>query len=164
MIGNDVVDLELAKIESNWKRKGYVEKIFTKEEQLLISNFKNQDNAVWILWSRKEAAYKIYNRQSKIRSYIPLEFHCHDLSTIEGMLYGKVICKGNTYYTRTEITLNMVHTIAVNHKSDFDKVQYLTTPSVIKKNKTIPYFYDGSTIKPLSISHHGRFHSTVALF
>ena len=36
MIGNDVVDLELAKKESNWQRRGFLSKIFTKNEQRLI--------------------------------------------------------------------------------------------------------------------------------
>ena len=34
--GNDIVDLSLAKTESNWKRKGFLEKIFT-ENSLLIN-------------------------------------------------------------------------------------------------------------------------------
>jgi len=57
MIGNDIVDLELALKESNWKRKGFLNKIFTNEEQLLISSAINPEIMVWNLWSRKEAAY-----------------------------------------------------------------------------------------------------------
>jgi hypothetical protein len=33
MIGNDVVDLALAQKESNWKRKGFLNKLFTSVEQ-----------------------------------------------------------------------------------------------------------------------------------
>ena len=43
MIGNDIVDLALAQKESNWKRKGFLNKIFTEKEQLLILNAKNND-------------------------------------------------------------------------------------------------------------------------
>ena len=32
-IGNDIVDLNLAKTESNWQRKGFLEKQFTQKEQ-----------------------------------------------------------------------------------------------------------------------------------
>ena len=32
MIGNDVVDLQLAKTQSNWQRKGFLEKQFTEFE------------------------------------------------------------------------------------------------------------------------------------
>ena len=41
MIGNDIVDLALAKKQSNWRRKGYFEKIFTQQEQHLINNTQN---------------------------------------------------------------------------------------------------------------------------
>jgi hypothetical protein len=37
VIGNDIVDLAARK-ESNWKRPGYLNKIFTTKEQLLISS------------------------------------------------------------------------------------------------------------------------------
>ena len=42
MIGNDIVDLALAQKESNWKRKGFLDKIFTLQEQLFI----NLSNAI----------------------------------------------------------------------------------------------------------------------
>ncbi len=60
MIGNDVVDLALAKVESNWQRKGYLDKLFTTKEQNLIFCSENPTIMVWILWSRKEAVYKIH--------------------------------------------------------------------------------------------------------
>ena len=33
MIGNDVVDLRRALVESNWKRKGFLTKVFSDSEQ-----------------------------------------------------------------------------------------------------------------------------------
>jgi hypothetical protein len=42
VIGNDIVDLALARKESNWKRPGYLNKIFTTKEQLLISSAENR--------------------------------------------------------------------------------------------------------------------------
>ena len=56
MIGNDIVDLALAEKESNWKRKGFIDKIFTPQEQSLIKTSINQEIIIWNLWSRKEAA------------------------------------------------------------------------------------------------------------
>jgi phosphopantetheinyl transferase (holo-ACP synthase) len=58
MIGNDVVDLVLAR-KKVWRRTGYLQKIFTESEQLLIENSSNPHVLVWKLWSMKEAAYKI---------------------------------------------------------------------------------------------------------
>ena len=73
MIGNDVVDIQLAKIESNWQRKGYLDKIFTENEQIYISNSLEPDIAVWNLWTRKEAAYKIWNTQTGLRKFNPTD-------------------------------------------------------------------------------------------
>ena len=47
MIGNDIVDLALAQKESNWKRKGFLDKIFTLQEQLFINLSENQEIEVW---------------------------------------------------------------------------------------------------------------------
>ena len=39
MVGNDLVDLQIAKSQSNWRRKGFLEKQFTiKEQQLILQN------------------------------------------------------------------------------------------------------------------------------
>ncbi len=46
MIGNDIVDLVQARFQSNWKRKGFVQKIFTQKEQELIFSSKNPENMV----------------------------------------------------------------------------------------------------------------------
>ena len=46
MIGNDIVDLVQARLQSNWKRKGFVEKIFTQKEQELIFSSQNPENMV----------------------------------------------------------------------------------------------------------------------
>ena len=86
MIGNDIIDLALALKESNWKRKGFLDKIFTKNEQLLILNTQNPEVMVWNLWSRKEAAYKIYNRQTGIRGYFPLQLECFNMEIIDEVI------------------------------------------------------------------------------
>ena len=97
MIGNDIVDLTLARKESHWKRVGFLEKIFTKREQLLILNAQNKEQMVWNLWTRKEAVYKIYNRQTGIRAFIPLQLECFDSKIINGIILGKVVCNNIIY-------------------------------------------------------------------
>lgn len=156
MIGNDIVDLALAKKESNWHRKCYLDKIYTKSEQTLISIAENQEEMVWNLWSRKEAVYKIYNRQTGIRAYIPLKIECFDL--VEHI--GKVVCFDTVYYTKTEITKNYIHTTAVLNKNDFEKIVYLNSNDNLSKRNGIP-FYD--ITKPVSKSHHGAFERIVTL-
>jgi phosphopantetheinyl transferase (holo-ACP synthase) len=165
MIGNDIVDLALARKESNWKRKGFLDKIFTTKEQLLISNAEDQEAMVWNLWSRKEAAYKIYNRKTQIRGYFPLQLECFELEIIDGISFGKVVIKKHIYFTKTEITTQFVHTIAVENVQDFDTIKILENRKNIQKNNGIPSYLekDNSVLIPISICHHGRFEQIVSL-
>ncbi|WP_310560626.1 4'-phosphopantetheinyl transferase superfamily protein [Flavobacterium sp.] len=165
MIGNDIVDLALAQQESNWKRKGFLDKIFSKNEQLLISNAENPAIMVWNLWSRKEAAYKIYNRKTQIRGYFPLQFECFDLRSIDGIIFGKVAIKSFVYFTKTEINFEFIHTIAVENTRGFQNIKTLENRKNIKKNNGIPNYFDeyNSVSKLVSISHHGRFERIISV-
>ena len=162
MIGNDIVDLAVAQKESNWKRKSFLDKIFTNYEQCLILNSQYQDCMVWNLWSRKEAAYKIYNRQTEIRGFFPLQLAC-DFQNIEK---GTVSIKGNIYHTFTEITKEFIHTIAVSKINDLHNIKLLDSKTKIEKVNGIPLIKDEVThkIKPVSISHHGRFEKNITFF
>jgi len=71
MIGNDIVDLQLARKESNWQRPRFLGKIFTEEEQYFIHTANDKDVAVWLLWSGKESVYKIIARLEKRRFFAP---------------------------------------------------------------------------------------------
>lgn len=157
MIGNDIIDLSLAKTESNWKRRGFLYKIFTPKEQLLILETQNPEMMVWNLWSRKESAYKIYNRQTGIRAFIPLKLECFDAHTE----IGKVICDEHIYFTKTEITDQYIHTFSVTNISDFDKISVLHNATPIKKLNGLPFISSNSQI--VSVSHHGQFQRLVTL-
>ena len=161
MIGNDIVDLALAQKESNWKRNGFLDKIFTQSEQLLILNWQNSENMVWNLWSRKEAAYKIYNRQTGIRVYNPLQLECNFDSETSGL----VTIKEHTYHTKTTISSQYIYTIAVINFTDFQTIQYMESTKNIVKMNGIPNRFDSlkSVLKPASITHHGRFTRVIAL-
>lgn len=160
MLGNDIVDLALAKRESNWKRKGFLDKIFTKSEQLLIHEAGNPDVMVWNLWSRKEAAYKIYNRQTGIRGYIPTQLECF----YENETLGMVFCNRNIYYTQTQISKDVIRTIAVTAKDNFNKILKVNPETKISKINGYPFIFDEQNkIRiPVSISHHGRFYECIS--
>lgn len=164
MIGNDIIDLALAKKESNWKRKGFLGKIFTAEEQLLISGSANPEVAVWNLWSRKEAAYKIYNRQTGVRAFMPKKLECFDTEINDGIIYGRVVCCNEVYFTRTMITPDYIETHAVTDIADFDKIKSIGPAAGIVKTNGIPNYFDpGNKIwKPISKSHHGRFERIIS--
>jgi phosphopantetheinyl transferase (holo-ACP synthase) len=160
MIGNDVVDLELSRKESNWQRKGFLDKIFTKKEQLLIQKSGNQEIAVWDLWSRKEAVYKIWNRETGIRKYNPIQFECFDLE----LKIGKVRFELELYFTKTKITNSFIHTIAVSDKADFLNIITLENSVKIQKENGIPFYRDKSIeIYPVSKSQHGRFERIISI-
>ena len=151
MIGNDVVDLVLAQKESNWKRKGFLNKLFTSFEQDLIQKAPNQDKMVWMLWSIKESVYKAYQRISYNEGFYPikieiLEINSKNESVIE--LFGKF------FYGKTTIDNDFIKTVVVLNKSDFDKIYYLNTSIYTKNENGLPI--DLASKKPISVSHHGR--------
>ncbi|OIV40429.1 4'-phosphopantetheinyl transferase family protein [Flavobacterium johnsoniae] len=169
MIGNDVIDLLQSRRESNWQRKGFIEKLFTLNEQLLISHAKDPELMVWILWSMKEAAYKVYNRKTKIREYIPKKLVCSleskNLDYINrNVIKGNVICSEDLYYTKTILSNNSIHTIAVSILDDLDKVIEIEKQSIIKDQNGIPFLISSQNKKQdVSISNHGRFEKVVTI-
>ncbi len=159
MIGNDIVDLALAKKESNWQRKGFLNKIFTLQEQLQIHSSENQNSMIWSLWSRKEAAYKIYNRQSGIRKYNPIQFDCFASED------GKIVFGNQVYYSRTEISPEFIYSEAIQLISDFERIKLIKRPETIQVQNGIPSYFDtfDSSTKPLSITNHGRFERIITI-
>lgn len=165
MIGNDIVDLDLARKESNWKRKGFLDKIFSKREQILINSAANSEIMVWELWSRKEAAYKIYNRQTGIRAFNPLQLECYDSKILDGIIFGKVHCNKNVYYTKTISSSEFINTISVVNREDFNAIQSIKNTNEIIKIDGIPNIFNRqkAILKPASISHHGRFSESITV-
>jgi len=158
VIGNDIVDLKLANTEINWRRNGFLNKIFTQQEQNQILTSKIPDLTVWSFWSRKEAAYKIYNRQSGIRKFNPIQYECFDLEL------ERVVFEDSEFYTRTQINSEFVYTEAVLNLSDFDKIKTILKPLKIYKKDGVPNYLDQNLVlKPLSITHHGTFERVITI-
>jgi phosphopantetheinyl transferase (holo-ACP synthase) len=176
LIGNDIIDLSLAKIESNWHRRGFLEKLFTENEQKLISAAPNPFVIVWKFWSMKEAAYKVYTQQDKQRFFAPKKFDCLLISENKGL----VNFKNQIFYTSTIVTRSYIFTLASVEKEikAYSKIvmpqfidnmikiklQDLTSfyAEVIKQKKTknmVPLYYyrDILLTKSCSISHHGKY-------
>lgn len=164
MIGNDVIDILQSRHESNWRRKGYIEKLFTPSEQLLISQTSDPETMLWLLWSMKEAAYKIYNRQTKIRAYIPQKLECTIISKNVHYATGQVILE-NVYYTKTNFSKDSLHTIAVTSKDHLNNVIEIEKKDIIKDHNGIPFLSQPSSsiLKDVSVSHHGRFEKVVTI-
>lgn len=159
MIGNDVVDLAVAKTESNWKRKGYLDKIATASEQLLLQKSTNQELAFWNLWSRKEAVYKIIIQKGGKRGYYPIKIVCLDLN----LEYGVVQFQNQIFYTKTTVTAESVYSLAVEDVINFEKIKALENNHLLFKVDGIPFISLNNLVKNVSKTHHGKFERIVYL-
>ena len=185
MIGNDIVDLKLASIESNWRRKGYLDKVFTKTEQDLILNSNDSFKMVWLLWSMKESAYKVYVQQFEKRFFSPKKIECTLMSNTTGTVkfYDHQYCTEsiiNNNYIATTTTINYDDPVLVDnfhlkkstykfqHKNCYinlkkvisNKMNYSLNEMDIKKNSVgIPrlFFKDKEQKINFTISHHGNY-------
>ena len=134
MIGNDIVDLNLAKTESNWRRKGFLEKQFTDFEIKEILSSVNPFMQVWLFWSMKEAAYKCYTQEYQKRFFAPKKFSCKIVSNSKGI----VQIEDEIYLTKSTITENYIHTIAnegkgLNLTSDFFLIETNKASSFVRE-------------------------------
>lgn len=110
MIGNDIVDIQTAAKENNWKRTGFLDKIFSLAEQQYIQESPDPGQMVWRLWSMKESACKVHMRQRGERSFTPLKFQC----TIYNDDSGSVLTADGhyQYITSTIHTEEYIYSIA----------------------------------------------------
>lgn len=183
MIGNDLIDLASAKKESNWKRNGYLNKIYTPSEQLIITTAANSELLVWILWSMKEAAYKANHRITLLKEYAPIKINCQITKQENDIYYGIAIYNSLKYNTKTFVTNEYILTIAIHNSDDFSLIKqifitdhpvkyeeylksngYLNLNEKIVKNEFgIPNLYNeiSNEFRPVSITHHGRFLSLI---
>ena len=181
-VGNDIVDLKVAATESNWERKGFLNKIFTAREREYISNSNNKFNTVWRLWSMKESAYKLYTQQNGERFFNPKKLECTIFSKNE----GQVIVGESWFSTSTKSNNNLIFSTALIDKSttviscDFKinncaqseqthsailhYIAFLTkfklSKLTIKKSaNNVPclYFQNEQLPWSISLSHHGTF-------
>ena len=172
MLGNDVIDRSLAARQSNWRRKGYLDKIFSPAEQLEVNRTDDQDLVVWLIWSMKEAAYKIVNRTMGKRFFDPLALVC-DFDMGQGIASGTVSFQQKVFATSTEIGPDFIHTIALGHGLAFSDVEVvhganqagylqrfnLENPAIrLEKNRELLpeiYHHGRKEATMASISHHG---------
>jgi len=165
MIGNDIIDLQLAKKESNWKRPRYLQKIFTEKEQKFLEDTTNKDIAIWILWSRKESAYKIVARMKRCRFYAPKKLENtipnFDCPTPFSLSKGQITFEDYTFSTKSKITDAYIHTVAQwgNNKKpvitcsfSFDQNDYPSQRTITRHKLLTAYAkFNNCSIADLSI-------------
>lgn len=112
--GNDIVDLQRATIESNWRRAGYLQKIFSAKEIEDIHTSIDPNKMVWLYWSMKETAYKCISRALKLRFYSPAKLTC-DLDDIaESQVRGYVQYEDFKIETSSKVTSEYISTFSRN--------------------------------------------------
>lgn len=183
MIGNDIIDLEVAKHNSRWEEQRFLDKLFSSEEQNFILSDENRFQNIWRLWSMKESAYKIVSKLDGIVRFNPKDFECYITNSTDGQVIFRNTCFSTLSETdpkfiytdaflNTECTSEVFHLQHSDAKSQHEKMnQYasqifsgLTEISqdiieIRKDTSGVPYFYvDGILQKEqLSITHHGHF-------
>ena len=183
MIGNDVIDLQLAAVQSNWQRPGFREKAFTERENRLIDGSEDPFGTVWRLWSMKESGYKAYMRLHPKRFFDPKKLQC----SIAENRSGEVQVAGYSFWTETTCDEDRLYTTAVVGKEPICMGACFTIPDLedasaychqrliehcadhwsvlyeqLRIEKTVqgvPRISCGSLNKSraISISHHGKF-------
>ncbi len=170
MIGNDIIDLQLARTQSNWQRPGFLEKQFTEREIQFIQDSEHPFQSVWRLWSMKEAVYKVVVQQFEKRFFAPKKLEC----TVFSDSKGEVVFEGESFQVRTESTAEYIYSVTgdssfrwlnvQSEQSFFKEVErsigHSSTQLNIKKNKLgIPKLFsdEEQVSNSFTKTHHGRF-------
>ncbi len=124
MIGNDIVDLHHAVQHHNWRRPGYVEKVFTIAERDQIAQSQTPDRLVWTLWSVKESAYKLSMQAGAVRKYAPKQIEAQ-LVTVEddGVASYSAHYEGQKCRVLVEQTASYVHSVALPWMMSGNKIR-----------------------------------------
>ena len=179
MLGNDIVDLNIAGEESDWRRKGYLDKVFNQSEQNLIKCSTNPDLLVWILWSIKESVYKANFRITHYWEFAPAKIKVENFEITGETAVAEANYHDNKYGVKTAISNFFVHSIALIDPSRFSEIKIvelktnsrdytalLNDRKIIKNNEFVVKNKEGipniatkeENYKfPVSISHHGDY-------
>ena len=113
MIGNDIIDLKLARQQSNWKRKGFLEKVFSPSERELLNASEDLDICVWLLWSMKEAAYKAHQRRFSLPRRLNWKIQeCISLNWEGDKATGVIGIEEEEYFITSNLTSASIHSLA----------------------------------------------------
>lgn len=172
-----MVDLHLAERESNIHRKGFRDKLFLPHEKVLIEKAAHPEVMLWLLWSCKEAVYKIIHRITRERKFAPQQFACY--FSPNATAAGEVIYQQQRYYFQSHRIGSGIHTLAavtpallqqltaVTHYQVKPGWQHLLPATELfqKDEYGIPYIHDCYSGErwPVSVSHHGKYAGMVKI-
>lgn len=184
MVGNDIVDLKFARVNSRWKEQRFLDKLFTGKEQTFILKDNARYIRTWLLWSMKESAFKVASSHNSQLLFNPKEFHCkmESPSVNSVRFFNEVyqtisIIKRDFIYTTAFQNNNLISSKWAHVSSSRPKTQsaemrvlckeaYCKLKSVsetcvyIQKNGLgVPQIYVNDALQKdsISITHHGDF-------
>lgn len=184
MIGNDVVDLKQARRESDWRRPGFLQRVFTSSELVYINQAQDADQMVWLLWSMKEASYKAHQRRYDLPRRLDWQAQeCFiDTQTAENAK-GRVRIGKEWYQIHSQLNRNFVLSVATCEEGaqfrsicdtrKADKIKAVLLGWITKSNKAggrlcieknlhgVPsvYLKNEEVFNRFSFSGHGRFYA-----
>lgn len=162
MIGNDVIDLTLANQESNWKRKGFLQKLFTASEQQRILKAINPFQMVWILWSIKESVYKANLRMDYKRGFYPVKIRVKSIIYLNSEYHSVIVLNNHTFFAKTEANNHFIHTIAAHSEVGVKNIVLLDNAILYTKNTNgLPFQLHSQ--KEVSVSQHGKYKQIIGL-
>ena len=176
MIGNDIIDLKIARTERKSDNSRFMDKVFTDDEKSLILNAHDPELHLWILWSMKEAAYKAHQRIHDLpRKLNPKSYEC---KYSHQEISGEVKIGSSEYNIDVLITSEYIHSttsrgellqMAFTNRqaSTFNLLAEFLSRNSINKDEIelfkdlngIPSIHLKNSSKklPFSLSHHGNF-------
>lgn len=187
MIGNDIIDLQEVSSSPISRRKRFLDKVFTIEEQDFLLTQNDANSWIWLLWSMKESAWKAHYRNSLIRTFSPKLMQCntYNFSIESDFISGIVALENKVYYTLSYWKDDLIHTVAnataVPVEYDFFSFSSYNQSLQVRKKvcetisnhlgcaldevtidnnaQGVPQILVNGIISniKLSISHHGRF-------
>ncbi|MDR6197198.1 4'-phosphopantetheinyl transferase superfamily protein [Siphonobacter sp. SORGH_AS_0500] len=116
----DLVDWAQAKADSHWRRKGFLAKVFSSQEQQLITTAADPDVMVWTLWSMKESAYKLSFIQNPVRRYATTALVCQINSFDAKFMSGEVYYTQQRFYTQSFLRDSYIVTVS-SHTTAFQE-------------------------------------------
>lgn len=183
MIGNDVVCLATANKSNRLLTTRFLNKVFTSEEQALITESHQPNTVLWQLWAVKESAYKLWIQQGNVRSFMPKHLVCNKrgnqfLVTIKNFscwaqsnatmnyVYAEATLTNKTvnsecfklsslnYNNQSKaVALALKQQVSALYQLNFEKIQ------IKKSNLNTPHLYYKNQKLPasISLSHHGYY-------
>lgn len=122
VLGNDVVDLRHPRCAGKTRDRRFMERVFTPEEAHAIEDAEEPEQAIWIVWASKEAAFKVV---SKILGDPPpfrhsqFQFQRHPSTA---PVEGSVTFEGTEIPVRIEVLPERVHALAWHPESAADGI------------------------------------------